>query len=305
MTAGSKRFLKAIAILAGTSSGVFAAIAQAPANPRLCDQLEAELVGLAPRQAPNTAKYDTAIAKQRDQIVKLRNRAQVTGCGFSSTGRGAENCTSLNATLAKMESNLDSLQRARAEAAYVAPARSPEEIIAALDANGCRQEADSYPLDSTTDADARNGRTIDQILNEAGPNEQSDEAAVSDQDDGYASGEQSDTASLNDNQAIERQTLDPVDDTGQQSSGFEIIAGNPPRPDAPATASDPTHSSSIVKPEPPASPAKVKTASSATREPPVERDLDPNRKVRVVGPVFLPDPEGAIDLRAPGRKPGQ
>jgi hypothetical protein len=296
MTAGSKRFLKAIAIVAGTSSGVLAAVAQAPANPRLCDQLEAELVGLAPRQAPNTAKYDTAIAKQRDQIVKLRNRAQVTGCGFSSTSRGTENCTSLNTTLAKMESNLDSLQRARAEAAYVAPARSPEEIVAALDANGCRQETDSYPLDPTTEADARNGRTIEQILSDP---------AVSEQSNGDVTGEQSDTASLDDNQAIERQTLDPVDNTGQESSGFEIIAGNPPRPDSPATASDPAHSSSIVKPEPPASPAKVKTASSATREPPVERDLDPNRKVRVVGPVFLPDPEGAIDLRAPGRKPGQ
>jgi hypothetical protein len=29
------------------------------------------------------------------------------------------------------------------------------------------------------------------------------------------------------------------------------------------------------------------------------RPLDPERKVRVVGPEFLPDPEGAIDLRAP------
>ncbi|PSJ63945.1 hypothetical protein [Pseudaminobacter soli (ex Li et al. 2025)] len=296
MTAGSKRFLKAIAIVAGTSSGVLAAVAQAPADARLCDQLEAELVGIAPRQAPNTAKYDTAIAKQRDQIVKLRNRAQVTGCGFSSTGRGTENCASLNATLAKMESNLDSLQQARAQAAYVAPARSPEEIIAALDANGCREQTDSYPLDSSTEAADRNGRTIEQILSDP---------AVSEQSDVDLAGEQGNTASLDDNQAIERQSLDPVDNTGQPSD-YEIIAGNPPRADSPATGSDRTHSSSIVKPEPPAAPTKVETASStATRQPPVERDLDPNRKVRVVGPVFLPDPEGAIDLRAPGRKPGQ
>jgi len=32
------------------------------------------------------------------------------------------------------------------------------------------------------------------------------------------------------------------------------------------------------------------------------RPLDPERKVRVVGPMFLPDPEGAIDLRAPAKR---
>ena len=33
-------------------------------------------------------------------------------------------------------------------------------------------------------------------------------------------------------------------------------------------------------------------------EPPV-RDIDPNRRVRVIGPTFLPDQSDAIDLRAP------
>ncbi len=33
-----------------------------------------------------------------------------------------------------------------------------------------------------------------------------------------------------------------------------------------------------------------------------DRPIDPNRKVRVVGPAFLPDQEGAINLRAPGQK---
>ncbi|MBO6716375.1 MAG: DUF2865 domain-containing protein [Rhizobiaceae bacterium] len=39
----------------------------------------------------------------------------------------------------------------------------------------------------------------------------------------------------------------------------------------------------------------VKTASAVPEEPAAER------RVRVVGPAFLPDPEAAIDLRAPGR----
>jgi hypothetical protein len=32
------------------------------------------------------------------------------------------------------------------------------------------------------------------------------------------------------------------------------------------------------------------------------RPIDPERKVRVVGPMFLPDPEGAIDLRGPAKR---
>jgi hypothetical protein len=36
-----------------------------------------------------------------------------------------------------------------------------------------------------------------------------------------------------------------------------------------------------------------------------DKPIDPNRKVRVVGPTFLPDQEGAINLRVPGQKPAQ
>ncbi|NGN39579.1 DUF2865 domain-containing protein [Mesorhizobium sp. CGMCC 1.15528] len=93
---------------------------------------------------------------------------------------------------------------------------------------------------------------------------------------------------------------------------FEVIAGNPPPsseatsstapnespsilPVAPPAAQE-THASSIQKlgPEPAAQPAETKPSELAP--------LDPNRKVRVVGPVFLPDPEGAIDLRAPAQR---
>jgi hypothetical protein len=36
-----------------------------------------------------------------------------------------------------------------------------------------------------------------------------------------------------------------------------------------------------------------------------DKPIDPNRKVRVVGPTFLPDQAGAINLRAPGQKTTQ
>ena len=43
--------------------------------------------------------------------------------------------------------------------------------------------------------------------------------------------------------------------------------------------------------------ADADSAATAT-EPPV-RDIDPNRRVRIVGPTFMPDQSKAIDLRAP------
>lgn len=67
---------------------------------------------------------------------------------------------------------------------------------------------------------------------------------------------------------------------------------------APAPVSRP--GSSIVEagvPKPPAAPGTAATE-------PVERELDEDRKVRVVGPTFLPDPQEAIDLQAPAPTQG-
>lgn len=51
---------------------------------------------------------------------------------------------------------------------------------------------------------------------------------------------------------------------------------------------------------PQAKPVEEPPASVAPRPAPA-----PNRKVRAVGPTFLPDPQAAIDLRAPGPTPAQ
>lgn len=279
MTVGSRAFVRTIGILAAMSAGLAAFVPPALSDARLCSQLEAELAGGTPRTARNTVKYDVAIAKQREQIVRVRNRSQAAGCGFSSTRGNVEDCASLNANLGRMQSNLDSLERKRADLTQVAPDRPQDQILAALDANGCRQEeASSYPLEPTTDGAYSDARTIDQILNEA---QAHDEAEALDE--------------------RVRRVLNSGDDTA--SPGFEIIAGTHPQPSAGSMATDPTQSSSIVRPEVPAAPvAKLLDNHLASHEPSPERDLDPNRKVRVVGPVFLPDPEAAINLRAPARR---
>ncbi|TIM22383.1 MAG: DUF2865 domain-containing protein, partial [Mesorhizobium sp.] len=79
---------------------------------------------------------------------------------------------------------------------------------------------------------------------------------------------------------------------------FEIIAGNPPGPEQP----DPADPESLANGEgrldreaigrPAAKP-------SPTTLPPPEQ-----RKVRVVGPTFLPDPAAATDLQAPVPRAG-
>jgi hypothetical protein len=282
MTVGSQAFVRAIGILAAMSAGLAAFVPPARSDARLCGQLEAELAGGAPRPALNTAKYDVAISKQRDQIVRVRNRSQAAGCGFSSTRGNAEDCASLNANLARMQSNLDSLERKRADLTQVAPDRPQDQILAELDANSCREEAYSYPLEPTTDGAYNEARTIDQILNEARAHDEAEAAQALDE--------------------RVRRVLNSGDDTA--SPGFEIIAGTHPQPGAGAMATDPTQSSSIVRPEVPAAPVAKALGENhlVSHEPSPERDLDPNRKVRVVGPVFLPDPEAAINLRAPARR---
>ena len=49
-------------------------------------------------------------------------------------------------------------------------------------------------------------------------------------------------------------------------------------------------------------PSSITTLGAASTSAPTKLPPPGERKVRVVGPVFFPDREGAIDLRAPGRK---
>ncbi len=381
MTAGSDGFVRAIAVFSAIFAGLLASTPLALADARLCRQLEAELAGGA--KSPRTEKYDAAIAKQREQIVRVRNRTRAAGCGFSMFGRAVEDCAKLNDNLARMESNLDALERKRAR---IRPGKSQAQVIAALDANGCRQAPQRM------EATNENARAIERILSRTRATEQ----AAADAD-----GERIVRRVLNPGESIGRlagayrtfcvRTCDgyyfpmsPASSRGQfvrdqkncqaacpnaemqlfyqeaygdtatemisaQSSmpysrlpaafryrssaapegcscnaprNFEIIAGNPPQQEAAkaqpaaaiaATEADPEFSSSIVKPEPPTPAASAEVvenpaamaAVATDDDPAATRDLDPNRKVRVVGPTFLPDPEEAINLRVPARRHGR
>lgn len=87
------------------------------------------------------------------------------------------------------------------------------------------------------------------------------------------------------------------------TKNFSVIAGNPPsnwttiNVEAESATSAPASGSILTfGHEPTSSPAPTQMPPATELPPPGER------KVRVVGPVFLPDPAGAIDLQAPAQK---
>jgi hypothetical protein len=110
------------------------------AAPRVCRQLEAQLAaGGGGRPATQSRRTEAAIARQQEQLQAAKSQARRAGCGFKLFGGGSNSCGAINAKIAKMERNLGALQGRRSRAA--APGRSRAQIMAALRANGCRDQA--------------------------------------------------------------------------------------------------------------------------------------------------------------------
>ncbi|CAG1004305.1 hypothetical protein RHIZO_03078 [Rhizobiaceae bacterium] len=119
---------------------LWAAATDATANTRVCRQLETELTSASGGGgSAKYKKYDAAVTRQRQQLDIARRQARRAGCGFSFFG-GAGECGNLNAQIDKMERNLEALERKRKElAGGVNPRRERARILAALEANGCRE----------------------------------------------------------------------------------------------------------------------------------------------------------------------
>ena len=95
-----------------------------------------------------------------------------------------------------------------------------------------------------------------------------------------------------------------------QAQGFSILAGETPQDQPPAEPVIPTPA---ARPDPGTDPETLANADGGLDMETVRRILKPKpvaaripaggeRRIRVVGPVFLPDPAGAIDLKAQARK---
>jgi hypothetical protein len=140
MAAGRRTLRRAFAL--GAVVLTVATAAPALADSRLCRQLEAELAAAAnPGGSAALQKYDDAISRQRDELIKARRQARGQRCGFSLLGNGVKQCAALNATIEKMAINLDALQRKRSQLAGGGGERSRTRLLASLDANGCRDDA--------------------------------------------------------------------------------------------------------------------------------------------------------------------
>ena len=138
-----------------------ATITESQAASRVCRQLEADLAAASRGGGGGPAmirKYDAAIDRQREQISKARDQADNAGCGFSLFSRNINRCAGLNATIDRMNANLDSLQAKRAQLAGGGGSRRDRgRILAALDANGCRDDEIATRRDAPQQAARDNG----------------------------------------------------------------------------------------------------------------------------------------------------
>lgn len=141
MAVGPHRLTRLVALMAAGITIVSASSDAMSANSRVCRQLEAELTSSGGgRSTAQLAKQDSAIVKQREQLQMAKQRARGAGCGFSLFGGGVAKCGEINGKIERMERNLDALQRKRQALAGGGSGRSRAKIIAALDANGCRDQ---------------------------------------------------------------------------------------------------------------------------------------------------------------------
>ncbi|MDX8529545.1 DUF2865 domain-containing protein [Mesorhizobium sp. VK25A] len=131
------RLMHLAALLAALAGS---AVTESQAASRICRQLEAELAATrGGGGGPGIVrKYDDAIDRQREQLAKARGRASDAGCGFTLFSRNVSQCAAINASIARMNANLDTLQAKRERLAAGGTRRDRGRILAALDANNCR-----------------------------------------------------------------------------------------------------------------------------------------------------------------------
>lgn len=137
-------FALALAVLAGSAT----------ASP-LCDRLDSELTALSETYTASAKvrKYARAIAEQKMSIRALRNELRETGCTggsmFVMDGDKDDQCGELEDKMARMETNLAILNEKRislmtGEAEDI----RRQEILAAIDENRCREEAEVADFES-------------------------------------------------------------------------------------------------------------------------------------------------------------
>lgn len=329
----------------------------ADAASRVCRQLESQLAGLPRGGSGAAARYDAAIARQKEQMQRVRQQSRRAGCGMAVLRSSVSACAELNATAARMEKNLVALQGKRARMAGGDTRRERARINAVLATNGCRggdrgngateaRTRTTIEGRGTLRVGALKGRFRTLCVRTCDgyffPISYSVSSAAFERDEmacraacpgtrvelyhHRVPGEESDRmvsastglpySELPTAFAYKSGAADPAPACGCQpvsagsGSGFQTIAGDY---GAPAGRDGDTVTGAIPRPserpDPMEDPETLMTRNGGldaaglgriARTPPRRRVPDDGeRHVRVVGPRFLPDPEEAIDLRAP------
>jgi hypothetical protein len=141
MTAGPRRLGRHAALIAIAVALVSMLPDTSLAASRVCRQLEAELAAAGRRPAAPSRKQEAAIARQQEQIQLARRHARSAGCGFKLFGSASSSCSAISVKIDRMERNLEALERRRSKTANAGSGRSRSSIMAALKANGCRDQA--------------------------------------------------------------------------------------------------------------------------------------------------------------------
>jgi len=352
----------------------------AAADRQYCRHLETQLASASAtrRSATMLRRYERAIADQESQLSRAHRIARRSGCtGLFGDLRNdpSGRCDAIGRTIGKMERNMAMLQRRSEALARKAEGPSRQEILAAIDANGCNEErtamrqqpAPVRPEDSTLVSRANPGI----VIHRSGPPQEGDEipAGLPADDSADASGTYRTMcvrtcdgyyfpisfATSPANFARDAQTCQarcpgtkvelyyhvPSEESESMISlagvpykdlptafhyrkadasrapgctcavarRSSIIAATPPGDDMEGDERAPVSGPAAQPEETPGDPrgdpgikaeAGNPAAEAAAVEPTPAADKD--RKVRVVGPRFLPDPSKAIDLRAPAPK---
>ncbi|RWP51488.1 DUF2865 domain-containing protein [Mesorhizobium sp.] len=171
MTGGGWNLTRAAVLLGALTLSSFA-VTEPQAASRVCRQLETDLAAAARGGGGKPAllrKYDDAIVRQREQISKASRQFDSAGCGFSLVGRNRNACAALEATLDRMNANLDALQVKRAQLAGGGSRRDRARILASLDANGCHDSAVPSKRVPVLEANRENGKgnLLDRLLGDA------------------------------------------------------------------------------------------------------------------------------------------
>ena len=326
---GLRYVLVLVAILTTAAGGQ--AMAQDMA---LCSRLQAQLDQYGSREigAVPAGGYDAAIIEKRQRIEQIRSDLYSLDCGGSIIvfgNRTQAMCRRISAALAREEAQLDRLLLQRHNAPRPEASGARQRILAALRANGC-------PPDDGVRIRQSIGIETEQNLIDPGDPYARYRTMCVRTCDGYYFPVSFSASPLEFDRDAERcATMCPGADVSlffhrvpdQESEDMVSVADqtpyrslptafayrsgsadNPqcscqPGPPADDLAVSPGGSRSIIIITPPGNDDdKPEDAAAVETQPAAPaREIDPNRRVRVVGPKFLPDQSEAIDLQAPVR----